>query len=88
MFSGDWHGIMYEAAAVTTEASQLWFTAYDFLLTVFCNNLLVGVVMAQYAEVDTPYYRITTIIRAAQLKLRLWTPKTNQSDECNVDTQS
>lgn len=53
MFSGDWHGIMYEAAAVTTEASQLWFTAYVFLLTVFCNNLLVGVVMAQYAEVDT-----------------------------------
>lgn len=44
---------MYEAAAVTTEASQLWFTAYVFLLTVFCNNLLVGVVMAQYGEIDT-----------------------------------
>jgi hypothetical protein len=53
MFSGEWHDIMFQARNDTTEGAQLWFTAYVFLMSVFCAELLVGVVMAQYMELET-----------------------------------
>eukprot|EP00656_Telonema_subtile_P001592 TRINITY_DN10697_c0_g1_i1.p1 TRINITY_DN10697_c0_g1~~TRINITY_DN10697_c0_g1_i1.p1 ORF type:complete len:375 (-),score=80.56 TRINITY_DN10697_c0_g1_i1:61-1185(-) len=37
----------------STEGAQIWFTIYVFLLTIFSSNLLVGVIMAQFLEVET-----------------------------------
>ena len=44
---------MYEAAEVTTEASQIWFSIYVFIVTVFCCELFVGVVIGGYSEVSS-----------------------------------
>ena len=77
MFSGDWHGIMYEAAEATTEAAQLWFISYEFLISVLCSELFVGVVMAFYEEVQSitsprifnylaPTFEVGTLLRAAK----------------------
>ena len=52
MFTGNWHDTMYAAAEATTEGAQLWFTVYVFVISVFCCELFVGVVIAGYAEVQ------------------------------------
>ena len=43
---------MYQAVEATTEGAQLWFTAYVFVLAVFCCELFVGVVIAGYSELQ------------------------------------
>jgi len=52
MFTGNWHDTMYQAVEATTEGAQLWFTAYVFVLAVFCCELFVGVVIAGYSELQ------------------------------------
>ena len=51
-FTGNWHDTMYQAVEATTEGAQLWFTAYVFVLAVFCCELFVGVVIAGYSELQ------------------------------------
>ena len=53
MFTGDWHEAMGLAVTETTEGAQLWFTAYVFVMSVFCCELFVGVVIAGYTEVQS-----------------------------------
>ena len=44
---------MFIAAEATTEAAQIWFTIYVFIIVVCCCELFVGVTIAGYAEVDS-----------------------------------
>ena len=49
---GEWHDVMQHAVAVTTEATQLWFYAISFLLSVLFAELVIGVIMSQYSKVN------------------------------------
>ena len=51
--SAAWHEIVLRAAAATTEAAFLWFYTYMFLVSVFCSELLIGVIIAQYISVTS-----------------------------------
>jgi len=33
LFTGNWHDTMFQAAEVTTEAAQIWFTVYVFIIS-------------------------------------------------------
>jgi len=49
---GEWHDTMIEAVADTTEATQLWFYGIAFMLSVLSAELIIGVIISQYAKVD------------------------------------
>ena len=51
--SAAWHEVVLRAAAATTEAAFLWFYGYMFLVSVFCSELLIGVIIAQYISVTS-----------------------------------
>ena len=53
LFTGNWHDVMFQAAEATTEAAQIWFTLYVFVISVFCCELFVGIVLASYNEVQS-----------------------------------
>ena len=48
--SAAWHEVVLRAAAATTEAAILWFYGYMFLISVFCSELFIGVIITQYVE--------------------------------------
>eukprot|EP00658_Telonema_sp_P-2_P001470 TRINITY_DN10544_c0_g1_i1.p1 TRINITY_DN10544_c0_g1~~TRINITY_DN10544_c0_g1_i1.p1 ORF type:complete len:336 (+),score=85.13 TRINITY_DN10544_c0_g1_i1:144-1151(+) len=53
MFAGHWQPIMEQCVTATTEAAQLWFSSFMFVVTIFAGNLFVGVIMSGCDEVNT-----------------------------------
>ena len=53
LFIGEgWHGIMYEAANGSDNTAKAFFMLYTFLVTMLFGQLLVGVIISQYQDVE------------------------------------
>jgi len=53
LFIGEgWHGVMYAAAYNTNAASKYFFMMYTFLVTMLFGQLLLGVIISQYQNVE------------------------------------
>ena len=54
LFVAGWgYDIMFACSAATTEAAQLWFIAYIFLLTLFGAELFVGLIVSLFEEINS-----------------------------------
>ena len=54
LFVAGWgYDIMFACSAATTEAAQLWFIAYIFLLTLFGAELFVGLIVGLFEEINS-----------------------------------
>ena len=54
LFTGaGWHNVMLRAVAATTEAALVWFLSYIFLVTMFCCELFVGVIISEFVEIHS-----------------------------------
>jgi len=64
LFIGEgWHGIMYSATDNTSSASKFFFMSYTFIATMLFGQLLVGVIISMYNDVDgIRYDRVYRII--------------------------
>lgn len=54
LFTGaSWNYVMLRAAAATSEAAVIWFLTYIFLVTMFCCELFVGVIISEFLEIHS-----------------------------------
>jgi len=54
LFTGAaWYEVMLRAAAATTEAALIWFLSYIVLVTMFCCELFVGVIISEFIEIHS-----------------------------------
>jgi len=51
--SAAWYTVMLRAAAATTEAALIWFLMYILLVTMFCCELFVGVIISEFVEIHS-----------------------------------